>query len=156
MQNPSRSSVGDPSSLVADLCPCSSETDNEHTSGSSNLSSPSPTHADTPCDQPPQGVDGPGGGGADAGLRQRLGGGLGVPGAPWHLRGAVATEGAHFSRSPVAAGHRRVPGHRALSDAGAILIGAVVADCLGSGVAPAAAGWCHRYQSAGCVPACRQ
>ncbi len=44
-------------------------------------------------------------------------------------------------------------GHRALSDAGAVLIGAVVADCLGSGAAPAAAGWRHRHQSAGCVPA---
>jgi len=117
---------------------------------------PTPTHADTPCDQPPQGVDIPGGCWADAGLWQFFGGPLGVPGAPWHLRGAVATQGAHFPRSSVAAGHRLAPGLRALLAAGSVLAGTVATDCLWSGAAPAAASGRHRHQSAGCVSAFRQ
>ena len=117
---------------------------------------PTPTHADAPCDQSPQGVDGPGGGRADAGLWQLFAGPLGVPGAPWHLRGAVAAEGAHFPRSPVAAGHRLAPGRLDVRSAGFVLAGPMAADCLRCGAAPAAVGWSHRHQFAGCVPAFRQ
>ena len=68
----------------------------------------------------------------------------------------MATEGAHFPRPPVAAGHWLAPGFRALSAAGSLLAGTVAADCLWSGAAPAAAGGRDRHQSAGCVFAFRQ